>query len=834
MGHGMRRKRLEINHLFLLVVPMFLAVVTGSAYGKILIRENFDNVAETAKAGITAGKTGGEKGWTQTDPRTYVENPVFFDYPVSFDNVRRGAISFDIQRKPSAASDVYGTLFTFVGGEGEDSPFFFSIRWSSEYDPGRPMVLFRGERMFYEGMGLWSQEVLLDREVLPGQWIHMDITWDDNAGQYYFYVDGRRQDSASKSYNPINKEILPDPRLGAKKEDEKNGTLSRYRSLPFGNILSKVTNVHMGVHTVQTRPGFGYSTLNNAAVSNFVILVDELPAGLGQAKIYSLTDDSFKVAGISGKLVAGDKVSVELLALPGGTATFDMGQVTGIAMSEVPATTGKPGIPAVDNGTYRGTYAIRPGDYFENGQIVGHFVSSDNVAADNVTSASKWTIDSRSRFALTIDKTDLPADSNSSTRIRVRVFDANENPLSDHRMKVTLATTDEYTGLVGGGSTRSRDIAAAVKEQLGGAEVESLWKGVTDKWGEAEFEYKAGFAAKTVILQVKDMTAGNVGADYITSYKEASIDIALTPPVSKAAARRGLQYIMKVEATRTELTADGRSRSVIRATLLDPNGNPVAGDPVVFSLSSPNGELRVISGTTDASGKAMAEYIAGKKIGIVVVSASARGATGSVSITLLADAPAKIYLKARPATLPADGLSRADLDVKVTDINDNPNKDTKVEFKIAKGGGKLEYPDRATDNFGDTKNRYTAGTTAGIATIEATVRSKVPTTGELDKARNILFVPYTDEGDDIRVEKWLKNKGETVKKGETVLEYTVGRGGAKHALQAPYDCRVDFQYVEYWDSAKTGDTLAQITPVVLSGSSGSTPASPMKLAPRRR
>jgi hypothetical protein len=138
-----------------------------------------------------------------------------------------------------------------------------------------------------------------------------------------------------------------------------------------------------------------------------------------------------------------------------------------------------------------------------------------------------------------------------------------------------------------------------------------------------------------------------------------------------------------------------------------------------------------------------------------------------------------------------------------------------------------------TDRFGDTLNRFTAGTAPGISTILATVRSKVPTEAELAKARNVLFVPYSDAGEDIRISQWFKRKGDTAAKGEPIVEYTFGRGDTKYVLGAPYDCRVDFQFVEYWDNAKTGDTLAQITPVVIPGSTNPLPAPPA-MAPRRR
>lgn len=197
---------------------------------------------------------------------------------------------------------------------------------------------------------------------------------------------------------------------------------------------------------------------------------------------------------------------------------------------------------------------------------------------------------------------------------------------------------------------------------------------------------------------------------------------------------------------------------------------------------------------------------------MVTATAALRNATGNVSITLLSDAPAKILLKAKPASLPEDGFSRADLSVKVTDINDNPNRDTKVEFRVAKGGGKPEYADRMTDRFGDAQNRYTSGTTAGIATILATVRSKVPTEAELAKAKNVLFVPYSADGDAIRVEKWLKRKGDAMARGEGILQYTVGRSRDVRTLSAPFDLTLGEIFVEYWDNAEVGQTLATVTP----------------------
>jgi hypothetical protein len=835
----MRRllRRMAIGALILLLSSLFPG---PSAQARELLRERFDHVRPEIPAdNAVAGKDGTRRGFSlKVTEKPFRDTPVaFMDLPISFDNASvRGAISFDLQRKAENAKRGIRTLFELLDAEGRQI-LAFQIQWKSDFDPRLPMIYITGDDYWINGRGLWSQQVLLDREVLPGQWVHLDIGWNDATKRYLLSVDGRLQDVVPKFYNAKRHTVLPDLRrdVNARLISRKAPPPSPV-SRPFSPLFARAATIRVGVNSHPRKPHVAASFLSQAVLDNFVVLADEWPRSLADVpRIASISDDSFRVPGISGKMVPGDRISVTMVAPPKGRASFDAGNACGIPMEEVPGSTDAVGLPAVDNGTYRGVYVVRPGDYYENGRVIGHFVSADNVSAVPLASASVWTIDARSRFALTIDKTDLPADSRSTSRVKVKAADANGRPLPGHLIKVTLSTTDEYTGLVGGGAAFSREAAQAAKEALGGAGVEARWKGTTDSWGEVEFDFKSGFSAKTIILQAKDMASGDVGVDYITSYKEASIDIVLTPPVSRAAARRGLQYTIKVEATRTDLTADGRSRSVIRATVSDPNGKPVAGDTVVFSLSSANGTLNTIKGTTDASGVATAEYIAGKKIGIVVVTATdtVRNISGSVSITLLADAPAKILLKARPETMPADGNSRADIQVKVTDINDNPNRDTKVEFRLSRGSGKMDYPDRVTDRFGDTLNRFIAGSTPGIATIVATVRSKIPTEAELAKARNVLFVPYSDTGEEIRISQWFKRKGDTAVKGETVVEYTFGRGDTKYTLSAPYDCRVDFQYVEYWDTAQTGDTLALITPVTIPGSATVPPALPAQ-APRRR
>jgi hypothetical protein len=772
------------------------------AHARTLFSEDYSHGG--AKGTVRGGVFHSSAGWgAGIEKRVVLPSDPWeaIEYPLNPEAVASptGTIQFRAKRiSPARVTETvngqettYDTVFELLYPDNQTA-FSVMVMWDFEGDLSRSGLLVN--QSWHRGGAVpavprvWSAYYPFPRKVDVGEWIHVAMVWGpEPSANNRVYFNGN---PLSPVDNPGSGAIVIPP--------EGN----------FGDLLKGVDRLRVGVET-----GLGdlYPGGTSLAVHSAIATIDIQDVMLSSfdlsgiaPTIRSVSDDTFQVSGISGKLVGGDEVSVTLMAVPGGKATFDMGDVKGIALEEVPATEGGPGIPAVDNGTYQGSYTIQPGDDYEDGYIVGHFVSADNVVAEPVASVSKWTIDTKPVVTFDIGKKDIPADSSTKARIKLVAKDANGDSVRGRRLKLTLATTEEYTGTVGAG-----DFGENV-----GATVETRWRGETDAWGEVEFDYVAGFAAKTVILTAKDLNSGGVTVDYITAYKEAAIDIALTPPVNRAAARRGVQYIIKVEASRTELTADGRSRSVIRAKVMDPNGAPVAGDPVTFTLSSENGTLRTIKGTTDSSGVAIAEYRAGKKIGIVVVTATAtlRNAQGNVSIVLLSDAPAKIYLKARPETLPADGFSRSDLEVKVTDINDNPNQDTKVEFKVSKGGGKLDYADRVTDRFGDATNRYTSGTTPGVATIVATVRSKVPTEAELAKAKNVLFAPYSPEGDEIRVEKWLKKKGDSFVKGEPLVEYTVGRGSTVYVLTASYDGTMGDLFVEYWDNAEVGQTLAVLVP----------------------
>jgi hypothetical protein len=578
-----------------LLIATLMICLAAPAWGKALLEDDHSK-AEKAGRTVTGGSVipgkNGLKAWRGNSASEPGDDVLVYDFVPGKDFLpERGTIEILFQRTRTGGhvqyvrtGSVYEAILDLVREDRKDALALYVV-WKDERDTSTTSLVIWGSE-YGKFSDVFGKRISLGRVVQVGEMVHLALTWGPGgAKDNHVFING--------------KEVPPDD------PSQREGNLTRY----IGNVRW----LKIGADSTDPKmwPG-GRNPIYGAAIYKIVVhddVVTTFDLSAVIPTIRNVSDDSFQVARISGKLVAGDTVTATLVAVPGGTASFDLGDVKGIAMEEVPATEGGPGIPAVDNGTYQGSYTIRPGDDYEDGYIVGHFVSADNVVADPVTSDSKWTIETKPQVTFDIDRKDMPADSSTKARIKLVAEDANGDPVQGRHLKLTLATTEEYTGTVGAG-----DFGENV-----GATVETRWKGETDAWGEVEFDYVAGFAAKTVILTAKDLDSGGVTVDYITAYKEAAIDIALTPPVNRAAARRGVQYIVKVEASRTELTADGRSRSVIRATVMDPNGTPVAGDPVTFTLSSENGTLRTIKETTDSAGVATAEYRAGKKIGIVVV-----------------------------------------------------------------------------------------------------------------------------------------------------------------------------------------------------------------------
>jgi fibronectin type 3 domain-containing protein len=507
--------------------------------------------------------------------------------------------------------------------------------------------------------------------------------------------------------------------------------------------------------------------------NDYKVNVDgRIPIDNTPPEIESISENSWSIAGFSGKLVTGDMLTVEMTGEPDGVALFSItGVKDKVKMIEDP---GNPG-------DYIGIYTIQNGDYAEDTTVVGTLAdAAGNVTA--ITASSKFSVDTNVNIEVTPSENSVPADEKTRIDVVAKVTDLNGDEVSGHKIKFTMTTTDEYTGIVGGGKY------SEFKDLVGG-KLRTEWRGETDAFGEVSAKYKAGFAAKTAIFLAKDLTTGNIGVGYLTSYVSASIDITLTQQVSQRRLRTvGRGVYINVTATPEKLTADGSSKSRIRAKVTDVRGQPVSGERVVFSMSSDNGKLAALDQVTDNRGIAEAVYTAGTEIGTVIITAldTSAGISGSTMVILMSDAPAKVYLSASPVTLPADGKSKADLKVKVSDVNDNPNQGAVVEYSIIKGRGSLDMDINETDINGETENGYRASHFPGTVTVEAKVTSRIPSEEESKRANGTIFIgDIYEDFETGEVKAWLKEVGDTIEKGEVVLRISTEMGEydvtAKHA-----------------------------------------------------
>ncbi|MGK6350933.1 Ig-like domain-containing protein [Parapedobacter sp. DT-150] len=176
--------------------------------------------------------------------------------------------------------------------------------------------------------------------------------------------------------------------------------------------------------------------------------------------------------------------------------------------------------------------------------------------------------------------------------------------------------------------------------------------------------------------------------------------------------------------TKDNAVADGTDYNELTATVTDANGNPVAGQDVVFGITYPDGTAGTETVTTDAEGKAV--------LPITSTTAGEAPVTATVGGTAISGSPATVTFIAGPAdpassTLAvtkdnavADGTDYNELTATVTDANGNPVAGQDVVFGITYPDGTAGTETVTTDAEGKAVLPITS-TTAGEAPVTATV-----------------------------------------------------------------------------------------------------------------
>jgi hypothetical protein len=473
---------------------------------------------------------------------------------------------------------------------------------------------------------------------------------------------------------------------------------------------------------LEERDLFDRERINLRDVKEYRVYVSREPIGAiseetPPVEVLEVPEQSFTVEGLEG----GVPYYVAVVALMADERFHPViWPAAGLPMEEV----------ADEEGHYTGTFIAGYGDRYPSAVVVGRLSGGD--AARSLTAEGEFEIDASLTLAVRAYPEELQADEKAQSEVRVTVTDANGEPVAGHEVRFLLATTSRFTGVVGGGQ---------FADEVGGT-LKRDFRGVTDMFGKVTATYRAGFAAKTAIIVARDMLSSDTGAGYVRTFIRAAAELELE--AYQEVSGKAVGYAITVTSSDEWLTADGESRARITA-LVTRDGLPVEGHRVSFRVSLGSGSIRALSDTTGEDGKSRAVYTAGRKIGVALISAVDQtvGISGYVQIELRSDAPAKIAVTIVPDHLPADGRSTAEVEVTVTDINDNPNEGVEVEYQVAIGSGRLRRLEKTTDKNGTSTAEYVAGRTPGRVTVEVIVRSAVPGEDEMLAAR-ALALAVTD------------------------------------------------------------------------------------------
>ncbi len=234
----------------------------------------------------------------------------------------------------------------------------------------------------------------------------------------------------------------------------------------------------------------------------------------------------------------------------------------------------------------------------------------------------------------------------------------------------------------------------------------------TNASGQAKITYTAG--AGLGIDTVSATTSSNT--------KTGTVDISVDPGTSGF-----LQSIQLTTGGQT-IVADGSSEVLLRATVLDSDGNPAPSQTVSFKATA--GTLSSGTGVTDQNGIAEVFLTAPPNLGTALVIATVGGINDSATVGFVAGEVASITLTSSPNTVGSGG--QATLSAFVTDANDNPVAEESIQFYFADpadniSGGILETVFGTTDVNGRIRVVYTAGSNPGTDTVS--VRA---TNGTLD------------------------------------------------------------------------------------------------------
>jgi len=661
-----------------IAVAFFLLGVATPGFAKTLLEERFDNSGPgQVQGGEIVPLPGGGQGWRGPGgDDDAVEGYVEYDLQDLGLDPSQGTIEFEVERNEIATPEA---MFTFVD-DNSDRRFGFRIYWRGPRGEYYPRVGFHGAsggNFWYrmvekDGMSERENTVTFGRPVGKGQTVHIAMSWGGPGGNY-IAVDGKKLDA-----------LYDEP-----------------FSLP--ERIATSSRLLVGAETSSENPGgawsMSHSLISDFRVHDVALSPNELSQPIevsGEALISWVDHDASRVAGFSGKLVAGDTVAVTMEGTSGAEASFDVARLADFR--------GEIAIQWQGWGVY-----LEKKTFFDDGEIDLRDVNEYRVYLDTEP------IDTGAITEETVFVEALEVEEQSYN------FDRLE-PDTPYYVSV-VAVMDDGTFL----PVISDPSGIAMQEVEGypGAYQGTFTVDYEDRYPEA-------------------VVVGHLGSGAVLANDEyLEIDPSLN---------------IEVVASPEELKADEKSTSEVTVTVTDANGDDVPDHEVRFVLATTSKYTGVVGGgafseevggaleedfrgETDLFGKATATYTAGfaAKTAIIVARDMQSNDTGVGYVKTYINATAQLELEAVQQTagkalgytitvtssdewLTADGKSEARITAFVAQ-DGIPVEGHRVGFTVAGGSGKIRTVRGETDSSGKARAVYTAGTKIGIVLIRATDHS---------------------------------------------------------------------------------------------------------------
>jgi adhesin/invasin len=405
------------------------------------------------------------------------------------------------------------------------------------------------------------------------------------------------------------------------------------------------------------------------------------------------------------------------------------------------------------------------------------------VNGASLTAAVTFSADApvSAQTTLSASPTSLTADNTATTTLTVTVKDANGNPVPGQ--SVTLASSGSANTLTptSGNTDAAGRLTATLRSSVAETKTVTATAGAIVKTTNVTFAAGApsaatstftasptsltanGTSTSTVTVTVLD-AQGNPVASQAVSLASSGTANTFTPAsgstnaagVFTATLASTRAEAKTVTATAGSLTknatvtfvagapsgttttfvagpstviADGASASTLTLTVLDAQGNPVAGQAVSVASNGTGNTLAPASGNTDAAGMFTAT-LKSTKAELKTVTATAGSVTKNATVTFSAGAPssAATTFVIGPASATANGTSTVALTVTVADVNGNAVAAQAVTLTSTGSNNTFGAGSGSTDASG-TFTTTLASTKAEAKTVTATVGAVVKTAG---------------------------------------------------------------------------------------------------------